>query len=354
MNRAERDIGDGSSQTVPLQTIWDSVLLTLDAPQPKSTVEPNQPIPVTVFAGFLGAGKTTLLCHLLESTSLSIVAIVNDLAAVNLDSEKVRSTSAETIELENGCACCVLGGDLNQALASIGQRDRRPDAVVIEASGVSDPTGIAQTVGGVDGVVLDGIVTLVDGRFWSTQAANPRTAVLFDRQLAAAHLVAVSQCELSDESYRELGDRVPGRALIRFEQLYQNNPAELLLGVVYRSARLPIAAAEHDTGHYTSSVISFQHSLDAEALVVWLEQLPVGVYRVKGSLLVCDNGVLKHVEVQAVGRRWRLSDLNESEQSATLVVIGASDDASVREHIARLQALETKRVLTQGTQHAHS
>ena len=93
--------------------------------------------------GDLGAGKTTLLCRLLEQTSLRITAIVNDVAAINVDAALIRSRNAETIEFQNGCACCSLQTDLRDTLQEIGSRGRRPQAVLIEASGIADPMGAA-------------------------------------------------------------------------------------------------------------------------------------------------------------------------------------------------------------------
>ena len=138
---------DTSAPPPSLQAVWDRVLSTLGEPAPDNAGAPGQSqTPVTVFSGFLGSGKTTLLCRLLEETALNVVAIVNDLAAVNVDARRIRKTSTETIEFDNGCACCVLGSDLAQTLVEVNERPRQPDTIVIEASGVSDPTGIAQTV----------------------------------------------------------------------------------------------------------------------------------------------------------------------------------------------------------------
>ena len=66
-----------------------------------------RPIPVILLCGFLGAGKTTLVCKLLEQVNDEILVIVNDIASINIDGAMVRRQDAETIELQNGCACCV-------------------------------------------------------------------------------------------------------------------------------------------------------------------------------------------------------------------------------------------------------
>jgi G3E family GTPase len=329
----------GGQNSAPLQAVWDSVLLTLNEPQKNATLEPREPIPVTILAGFLGSGKTTLLCHLLENTSLSIVAIVNDLAAINVDAAKVRRTNTETIEFENGCACCVLGSDLGRALAELCDRETPPDAVVIEASGVSDPMGIAQTVSGIEGVVLDGIVALVDGQHWARQAADPQTSALFLRQLEAAHLIVVTKCASTTQDYREISDLVPGRALLESAQIYRGDPTELLIGAALRGARLPVEATQHDLSSFTSQVISWRHEIEVEPFINWLEEVPIGVYRIKGALTLQENGASKPVEIQAVSRRWRISPLRQGEQESYVVVIGATEDPSFLQHVSRLQEM---------------
>jgi G3E family GTPase len=330
----------------PIETVWDSVLLTLQEPQER--IEPGEPIPVTVFAGFLGSGKTTLLCRLLESTTLTITAIVNDLAAVNVDAEKIRHTTAETIEFENGCACCVLSGDLGLALAGVSQRDAKPDAVVIEASGVSDPTGIAQTIASVDGVILDGIVTVVDGQSWAEQILDPTAEHLFRRQLEAAHMVIVTKCEPRAEDYAGLCDLVPGRAVLSAAELTDADASEFLLGAVLKGARLPIDAHSHDTSAFASEVISWHGQIEARAFMSWLDAIPSAVYRIKGVVNISEQGELKSVEVQAVGRRWRIAAATEVITASSIVTIGAQGDSSYTEHSDSLRKLVKKAALEEG------
>ena len=324
-----------------LQAAWDRVLSTLGDPEPGPAQNPEQDqIPVTVFSGFLGSGKTTLLCRLLQQTDLNILAIVNDLAALNVDAERIRKTSTETIEFDNGCACCVLGSDLAQTLRAVHERTQKPDAIVIEASGVSDPTGIAQTVAHVNGFTLDGIITLVDVLGWSEQMMGPAQS-LFLRQLHAAHLVILSKTDgLSIPDVHaltaEIASHAPGRALLASTALEAPDLSEMLLGASSRSARLPIAQMSHDLSAFESHLIELHATPTAAALTRWLDSLPGFVLRVKGRVKIADDGTA--MNVQSVGRRWRVTPCKDPiESGGSLVLIGLTQPGKLQQFANELE-----------------
>ena len=102
-----------------------------------------KPVPITLLSGFLGTGKTSALKHLLENTrDIKVGVIVNDVAAINVDAKLVANQSENgMVELQNGCACCSLADELFFSVESL-LKDRQLDAIVVELSGVADPTAI--------------------------------------------------------------------------------------------------------------------------------------------------------------------------------------------------------------------
>ena len=118
----------------------------------------KKPVPITLLAGFLGSGKTTALKHILENKEgLRVGVIVNDMASVNIDSKLVKSSSSlnpledgssgiideeDTIQLENGCACCSLADELLDSIDNLLKNDRQFDSIIVELSGVADPIAV--------------------------------------------------------------------------------------------------------------------------------------------------------------------------------------------------------------------
>ena len=130
---------------------------------------PSAPIPVTVITGFLGAGKTTLLNRILtEKHGKRIAVIENEFGEVGVDHQLVIQSDEEIFELNNGCICCRVRGDLIRILAKLNQRRDKFDAVLIETTGMADPGPVAQTfftdAEVKENFALDSIVTVVDAK----------------------------------------------------------------------------------------------------------------------------------------------------------------------------------------------
>src|SRR6201996_8079849 len=124
-------------------------------------------IPVTVLTGFLGAGKTTLLNRILtEQHGLKLAVIENEFGEVGVDNQLVISGEEELFEMNNGCICCSIRGDLIRILGRLLKRKDRLDAVLIETTGLANPAPVAQTFFTDEEMRsafrLDAIVTVVD------------------------------------------------------------------------------------------------------------------------------------------------------------------------------------------------
>jgi G3E family GTPase len=154
-------------------------------------------IPLTVIGGFLGAGKTSLLVHWLQQTQGQRIAVlVNDFGAINIDAELLSESNSDTIALSNGCVCCQIGGDLSQALLQVLDTPQPFDAIVIEASGVSDPWPIAQIALADKRLSLHGVLVVVDAAAVCAHAADPLLHDSLLRQLRAADLLVLNKTDL--------------------------------------------------------------------------------------------------------------------------------------------------------------
>jgi G3E family GTPase len=163
-------------------------------------------IPVTVITGFLGSGKTTLLNALLTRPEAANTAvIINEYGEVGVDHDLVQNIAESVTLLDNGCVCCVLRGDLEQALRDMFLARRAGEIasferVILETTGLADPAPVMQTLSTdpplVEHYRLDGVITLVDGVQGSAQLAGMPQAV---KQAAVADRIVITKSDLAEK-----------------------------------------------------------------------------------------------------------------------------------------------------------
>jgi G3E family GTPase len=255
-------------------------------------------IPFTVIGGFLGAGKTTLLNHWLRAAQgqpsmQRLAVLVNDFGAINLDAAAVLQADAHTIALSNGCVCCTIGDDLTEALGRVLATEPPFDAVVVEASGVSDPWRIAQYALAEPRLQLHGVFLLVDAAALPQHLADPLLADTLQRPLAHADLVVLNHADRAspaqlDAARQWVAQDAAARQATPPPVVCSTRaelPAALLGNALYQPHGGGLQHHPPDHGRvFEAWQLQPAGCYDAVQLRAWLRDLPAGVLRLKGRL----------------------------------------------------------------------
>lgn len=162
----------------------------------------SEKIPVTVLTGYLGAGKTTLLNRILsESHGKRYAVIVNEFGEIGIDNDLVVGAEEEVFEMNNGCICCTVRGDLIRILDGLMKRKGKFDAIIVETTGLADPAPVAQTFfmdqDVSDAARLDAVVTVADAKWLVDRLKDAPEA---KNQVAFADVILLNKVDLVDEA----------------------------------------------------------------------------------------------------------------------------------------------------------
>ena len=289
------------------------------------------PIPLVVVGGYLGAGKTTLLNALLANAGgRRIAVLVNDFGAVNIDAALIRQQSGDVIQLENGCICCSIGGRLAEALSAIAARDERPELLVIEASGVSDPMRIAQ-VGLLDkSFRLNAVIVAVDAQSVHESLQDRYVGDMVHRQIAAATVLALTHADLAgpaatDRAARTAAAIAPQATLLHARMGRLPLAVFVDAGVLPRNRGVPPVPGSRPRGPDHGGITTFTYVttkvFEKQQLRQTLRELPVPLLRAKGIVRLAGHAQ-PHV-LHVVGTRMVLSSYDgDCDGRSTLVFIG--------------------------------
>ena len=185
------------------------------------TASETAAIPVTVLTGYLGAGKTTLLNRVLtENHGKKYAVIVNEFGEIGIDNDLVVGADEEVFEMNNGCICCTVRGDLIRIIGSLLKRRDKFDAILVETTGLADPAPVAQTFFTDEDVKkktkLDSIVTVVDAKHIEQRLADSNEA---EEQIAFADIVLLNKTDLvTAEDVKRIEAKI--RALNPFAKIH--------------------------------------------------------------------------------------------------------------------------------------
>src|SRR6478609_8898980 len=226
----------------------------------------HKKIPVTVLTGYLGAGKTTLLNRILsEPHGKKYAVIVNEFGEIGIDNELVVGADEEVFEMNNGCICCTVRGDLIRIIEGLMRRKGKFDAIIVETTGLADPAPVAQTFFVDENVgrrtKLDAVVTVADAKWLKDRLKDAPEA---KNQIAFADVIVLNKTDLvSADELRDVEGHIRAinpyatlhraqRSNVKIDDVLGRNAFDLdrILDIEPKFLEADDHGHDHDHGHH--------------------------------------------------------------------------------------------------------